>query len=448
MKRGLLLLLSFSSCLTSFAVREQTSIPVYKDVKLKNGLRVLLMEDHNAPVYAIAVVYDVGSRNEKPGHTGFAHLFEHMMFQGSANVGKGEHMQLIQENGGGMNGTTNEDRTNYFESLPANQLELGLFLESDRMRSLAVTQANLDNQRNAVQEERRLRMDNQPYGKSGEVLQDMMFDNFAYKHDTIGSMDDLNAASVADVQQFFKTYYAPNNATIALVGDFKSADALKKVEQYFGNVPAQPVPPLVDVTEPRQKAERRKIISDDFAKLPMLGIAYKTTQEDTPDFLALDLFFDILCDGRSSRLYQRLVKDDKTAVQVQGGMKHSRGTTVGEVQVVSPAGIDTAMVERAVYEEAAKLARTGPEDWEMEKVRNEVKAGQVQHSSTDMGRARAIAQDAVFFNDPMRMFTGVPRYDAVTKDDIRRVAQKYLTPENRSVLLTLPKTLPAPQETR
>jgi predicted Zn-dependent peptidase len=447
MKNPLLISAFFAGLLCS-TVAAQTVVPLHKDVKLKSGLRVLLVEDHSAPVYAIAVVYNVGSRNEKPGHTGFAHLFEHMMFQGSANVGKGEHMQLIQENGGGMNGTTSEDRTNYFESLPANHLELGLFLESDRMRSLAVTQANLDNQRNAVQEERRLHVDNQPYGKTGEVLQDMMFDNFAYKHDTIGSMDDLNAASVADVQQFFKTYYAPNNATIALVGDFKTADALKKVEQYFGDIPAQPAPPLVDVREPRQKAERRKTITDDFAKLPMLTIAYKTTQEDTPDFLALDLFFDILCDGQSSRLYQRLVKDDRTAVQVQGGMNPSRGTTIGEVRVVSPAGTDTATVERAVYEEAAKLARTGPEDWEMEKVRNEVKAGQVRHTSTDMGRARAIAQDAVFFNDPMRMFTEVQRYDAVTKDDIRRVAQKYLTPENRSVLLTLPATSPASQEAR
>jgi len=275
-----------------------------------------------------------------------------------------------------------------------------------------------------------------------------MFDNFAYKHDTIGSMDDLNAASVADVQQFFKAYYAPNNATIALVGDFKTADALKKVEQYFGTIPAQPAPPSVDVTEPSQKAERRKTIPDDFAKLPMLMIAYKTTQENTSDFLALDLFFDILCDGQSSRLYQRLVKDDKTAVQVQGGMSPSRGTTVGEVRVVSPVGMDTAKAEGAVYEEIAKLAAIGPEDWEMEKVRNEVKAGQVRHSSTDLGRALTIAQDTVFFNDPMRMFTEVQRYDAVTKDDIRRVAQKYVTPENRSVLLTLPKTSPAPQETR
>src|SRR5882724_9504716 len=168
-KRKVLLSVAFAECLLSASLIAQATVPTYKDVKLKNGLRILLMEDHSTPVYAIALVYDVGSRVEKPGHTGFAHLFEHMMFQGSANVGKGEHLQLIQENGGGMNGTTNEDRTNFFEMLPANQLELGLFLEADRLRSLAITQANLDNQRATVQEERRLRVDNQPYGKSSEA---------------------------------------------------------------------------------------------------------------------------------------------------------------------------------------------------------------------------------------------------------------------------------------
>src|SRR5437773_5003658 len=202
-----------------------------KETRLANGLRVITVEDHNAPVIAVNVTYNVGSRNEKPGRTGFAHLFEHMMFQGSENVGKSEHFILIQNNGGTMNGTTNEDRTNYFEAMPANQLELALFLEADRMRSLAVTQENLDNQRNAVQEERRIGLDNAAYGKSGEIQQELMYDNFGYKHDTVGSMDDLNAASVADVLAFFKMYYAPNNATLTVVGDFKTPDALALVKR-------------------------------------------------------------------------------------------------------------------------------------------------------------------------------------------------------------------------
>ena len=224
------------------AVAGQSKVPRldFTDQRLENGLRVLIAPDHSAPVFSIAVTYKVGSRNERPGRTGFAHLFEHMMFQGSENVGKGEHFILVLNNGGGMNGTTNEDRTNYFEELPKNQLDLGLFLEADRMRSLAVNQANLDNQRNAVQEERRLGIDNQPYGKSELEIDNLSYDNFAYKHSTIGSMADLDAASVDDLKDFFRIYYAPNNAVLTLVGDLDPQETLEKVKKYFAAIPSQP----------------------------------------------------------------------------------------------------------------------------------------------------------------------------------------------------------------
>src|SRR6058998_4240326 len=209
----------------------------FTEHKLKNGLRIILSEDHSAPTYSISVVYNAGSRDERPGRTGFAHLFEHMMFQGSENVGKGEHFVLIENNGGGMNGSTNSDRTEYHETLPANQIDLGLFLESDRMRSLVINQANLDNQRETVKEERRQRYDNQPYGLTFDTLDETAYDTFGYKHSTIGSMEDLDAASVKDVAEFFKMYYAPNNAVLTLVGDFKSSEVLNKAEKYFGNIP-------------------------------------------------------------------------------------------------------------------------------------------------------------------------------------------------------------------
>src|ERR1700732_1518441 len=189
------------------------------ETKLANGLRVVLVPDHSAPVYAICVTYDVGSRNERPGRTGFAHLFEHMMFQGSENVGKQEHDILVFNNGGSANGSTNEDRTNYYEALPKNQLDLGLFLESDRMRALNINQANFDNQRKTVQEERRQRVDNQPYGRTSLEIDNLSYDNFAYKHSTIGSIDDLNRATVEQVTEFFETYYAPNNAVLTIAGD-------------------------------------------------------------------------------------------------------------------------------------------------------------------------------------------------------------------------------------
>ncbi len=225
------MLLALTALAQTAATAPKVAPLKFQDVHLDNGLRVILAPDHAAPVFGICVTYNVGSRDERPGRTGFAHLFEHMMFEGSENVGKGEHFMLVENNGGGMNGTTTEDRTNYFEVLPKNQLDLALFLEADRMGHLAVNQPNLDNQRNAVQEERRLGIDNQPYGKSELEISNLAYDSFAYKHSVIGSMSDLNAASLADVQDFFRIYYAPNNAVLTLVGDFDEAVALEKVKK-------------------------------------------------------------------------------------------------------------------------------------------------------------------------------------------------------------------------
>ncbi|HEV3141136.1 MAG TPA: pitrilysin family protein, partial [Vicinamibacterales bacterium] len=217
MKRLILAFAGAAALATSVGAVTAPSV-VFTDAKLSNGLRLIVAEDHTAPVFSIAIVYNVGSRNERAGRTGFAHLFEHMMFKGSENVGPGEHFYTIFSNGGTMNGTTNKERTLYFETMPANQLEAGMFLEADRMRSLAIVKDNLDNQRNAVQEERRQGMDNQPYGRTNEATDDLPFDNPAYKHSVIGSMDDLNAASTEDVAKFFQTYYAPNNAIMAVTG--------------------------------------------------------------------------------------------------------------------------------------------------------------------------------------------------------------------------------------
>src|ERR1700704_1316139 len=233
-----------------------TSRVAFTDTKLKNGLRVIVSEDHVAPVFSVAVSYNVGSRDERAGRTGFAHLFEHMMFKGSANVGTGEHFYTIFSNGGAMNGTTNKERTIYYETMPSNQLDAALFLEADRMRSLAVIKDNLDNQRNAVQEERRLSYDNQPYGRADEAIDDLAFDNLAYKHSVIGSMADLNAASIEDVAAFFKTYYAPNNAIVAIAGDGNTKDCLAKVRKYFEGIAQQPTKAPVDMTEPAPSGEK------------------------------------------------------------------------------------------------------------------------------------------------------------------------------------------------
>jgi zinc protease len=414
-------------------------IPI-EQLTLKNGLRVILSEDHAAPTVSLCLTFDVGSRNELPGHTGFAHLFEHMMFQGSQNVGKGEHLILVRVNGGDVNGSTSDDSTNYYERVPANQLDMALFLESDRMRALRINQANLDNQRSTVQEERRLRMDNQAYGKTGEILQDLAYDNFAYKHSTMGSMADLNAASVADVAQFFKTYYAPDNAVLTLVGDFQTPEAIAKIKKYFEDIPAQPTPPAVDMSEPPQTEERRMVVEDSFARLPRLDIVYKTIPANTPDWYALDMLGDILFGGPSSRMYQILVKEKAVALQVAGGVDMRRGPALFQVFALLKPGQDEKEVEKLIYDEFDRVKADGVTAAEMNKVRIQDRLSQAESLTSTLGRARTLGTFAVDFHDPNLINTELANYAKVTSADIQRVASQYLGAMQRTVVLTNPKT--------
>jgi predicted Zn-dependent peptidase len=435
-----LLTFALLASVSIFAVPKASSVHVaFKETKLKNGLRVITVEDHSAPVIALSITYNVGSRNERQGRTGFAHLFEHMMFKGSENVGTGEHFFLVFNNGGNMNGTTNEDRTNYFEALPANQLDLALFLEADRMKSLAITKENLDNQRNAVQEERRSGVDNQPYGKSGEVQQELLYDNFAYKHTTIGSMEDLNAASVEDVAAFFKMYYAPNNAVLVLVGDFNTADALKKIRQNFESIPKQPNPPPVDMTEPQQTAERRATLDDVLARAPQVDIAFKAVPGNMPDFYALQVLSASLQSGQSSRLYQTLVKDKQLVTSVFGFADEKRGTGAFYISATLKPGGKTADVEAAIYDEIARIQKEGIADWELEKAKNNTRRNFINGLQSSVSRANTIGHDTVFYNDPNLINTRLGKVAAVTKADVQRVAIKYLTATNRTVVITMPK---------
>ncbi len=411
----------------------------FEEFKLENGLRVILAEDHSAPTYSIAVTYDVGSRNERPGRTGFAHLFEHMMFQGSEKVGKGEHFILIFNNGGGMNGTTSTDRTNYFETLPANQLDLGLFLEADRMRSLAINQANLDNQRNAVQEERRLSVDNRAYGKTSEAIFETAYDNFAYKHSIFGSMADLDAATVEDVAEFFRIYYAPNNAVLSLVGDFKRKEALAKIEKYFGAIPSQPSPPEPDVSEPEQKGERRKTLEDGFARLARVDIVHKIPPANTPDWYALDVLGEVLASGQSSRLYQKLVKEEQVAVAAAGGVIMLRGPSILWLLALARPGKEMAEIEKLIYEEIERLKNDPIEDWELEKVRMQLRRQRAQQLQSTSFRAQTLGEYAVYFDDPGLINTIGEKYLQVSKEDVQRVARTYLKQSNRTVITTVPK---------
>jgi predicted Zn-dependent peptidase len=417
----------------------QTKKITYSDTKLKNGLRVIISEDHAAPVVALAVTYNVGSRDERKGRTGFAHLFEHMMFKGSENVGAGEHPYLIFSNGGTMNGTTNKDRTLYYEVLPANQLDLGLFLEADRMRSLEITEANLENQTQAVQEERRLRVDNQPYGKVFEVLDDLAYENFAYEHSIIGSMADLTAATVDDVSSFFKTYYAPNNAVLSIVGDVNTKETLAKVEKYFGAIPSQPAAPQVDMKEPDQKEERRHTIEDPLARLPRIDMAYKIPPSNSPDDDALTVLSTILSTGRSSRFTETIVRQKQLATNVFAGADETRGPGLFNVVGTAAPGKPLADLEAAIDEEIEKI-KTGPiADWEMEKARNGARSGFINSLGSSFQRAVLLGQYALFYDNPDLINTRAQNIAKVTAADVQRVAQKYLVKTGRTVVLSVPK---------
>ena len=411
----------------------------FKETTLKNGLRVITVEDRSAPVIAVSVTYNVGSRDERQGRTGFAHLFEHMMFKGSQNVGSGEHFMLVFNNGGNMNGTTNEDRTNYFEVLPANQLDLALFLEADRMKSLDITKDNLDNQRNAVQEERRLGVDNQAYGKSQEKHQEMMYDNFAYKHSVIGSMDDLNAASVEDVAAFFKSYYAPNNAVLVVVGDFSTPEALAKIRANFESIPRQPDPPKVDMTEPAQKAERRATLEDQLARAARIDMAYKAVEGNSADFYALQVLSAALQSGQSSRLYQRLVKEKEMVTNVGGFMDEKRGVGGLYTNAMLRPNAKPEDVEAVIYAEIDRLKKEPIADWELQKAKNTTRRNFINGLQSSLNRAVTMGQYTVYYNEPSLINSRLEKVAAVTKEDVQRVANKYLIDTNRTIVVTTPK---------
>lgn len=411
-----------------------------EDYSLKNGLRVVLNPDNSIPVVSIAVYYNVGSRNEREGRTGFAHLFEHMMFQGSENVKKAEHFQFIMKAGGTMNGTTSSERTNYFETLPANQLPLGLWLESDRMRTLAVTQENLDNQLEAVKEEKRLRYDNQPYGQIFDMLIEMMYKNFANSHSTIGSMDDLDAATVEDCQNFFKTYYAPNNAVLVLSGAFETEVAKGLIEKYFSTIPSQPAPPEIDVSEPTEVAQTYQKYEDKLAPLPAFLMGWKIPPRRTTEFYALYLAGKLLYDGESSRLYQKLVKGEESLTQLFGFTDERRGPSGIMIGAIPKPDKDLDQIRQTIINEIKDIAENGATDEEMEKLQNQLINDEVRSRQSSSSRSKGIAEFALYDGDPTLINSEIKELLEITSDQIRDAVNKYLNTDNRSLLDVVPAT--------
>jgi predicted Zn-dependent peptidase len=419
---------------------ENFQIPALKieHYHLENGLRVVLNPDPSIPVVSMAVYYDVGSRNERPGRTGFAHLFEHMMFQGSENVKKAEHFQYVMKAGGTMNGTTSSERTNYYETLPANQLPLGLWLESDRMRSLAVTEENLENQRNAVKEEKRLRYDNQPYGQVFDTLTEMIFKNFANAHSTIGSMEDLDDATVEEVKEFFRVYYAPNNAVLVISGAFEPEEAKRQVEKFFAGIEAQPKPAPIDVEEPAEIAENYRDYEDKLAPLPAFLIGWKIPPRRTPEFDAIYLAGKLLYDGESSRLYQKLVKGEESIVQLFGFTDERRGPSSVIIGAIPKPEQDLSRIRETIMNEINDLAANGASAEEMQKLQNQLINDTVRSRQSSMARTQAIAEYALYDGDPMLINSELEDLLKITSDDIKAAVNKYLKTENRALLNVIP----------
>lgn len=408
-------------------------------VKLENGLDVVLMKDQSTPLVAVTIWYKVGSKNEQPGKSGFAHLFEHMMFQGSENVKKAEHMKLISDVGGWMNGTTSKDRTNYFEVLPANQLRLALWLEADRMRSLAVSKDNFENQRSTVKEERRLRVDNAPYAPVFyELLDELAYQNWAYKHSVIGSMDDLDKAVLDDVIEFHDRFYKPNNAVLAIVGDFNARETLKLVREYFEDIPAGPDPPPVDLNEPEQSAEKRMVWNDKFAPMPAYACAYHIPSYGDKDYYTLELIEKLLLDGESSRLYRLLIEERQAVLHLFGGVDSKIGPNVFMLFAQITPGHSINEIESIIEDELKKLKDKRVSDRELQKVKNKFKAEYVTRLERAYHKADLLCKYTAIFDDPNLFHDELDRFLEVTQEDIQEAANRYFRKENRSVIEVIP----------
>lgn len=361
------------------------------------------------------------------------------MFEGSENVGKGEHFRLVAEAGGSMNGTTSEDRTNYFETLPAECLDLGLFLESDRMRALVLTQEKLDNQREAVKEEKRLRVDNQPYASSFEAADDLAYDAFPYKHSVIGSMDDLGAASLDDARSFYRRYYAPGNALLAVVGDVDPRDAFRRVKNAFEETPARETPPRFAFEEPAPTGERRLEVRDKHAAMPALHVNFKVKERRHPDSFALSVVERILGAGESGRLWRRLVKDESLALSLSMSLDERRGPSLFRVFALARPGVTLERLEAEILLDLERFASDGPTPREMERTRRMFLASAVRATQTTHAIAFLLSEYGLYDGDPGLFPRDVEAVLALDAAAVREAAARLLVAARRSVVTVVPQ---------
>jgi predicted Zn-dependent peptidase len=418
--------------------------------KLPNGLKVVISEDHVAPVVTVGVYYNVGFRVEPKGRTGFAHLPEHMMFQGSANVKKFEHAKYVESNGGNTNGHTDFDYTNYFETLPSNRVETGLWLEADRMRSLDISEANLKNQQNVVSEEIRVNVLNQPYQLFEWIdLWQNAFTNWNNSHNGYGDLAEVNAATIEDVRNFFKIYYAPNNAVLTIVGDVEANEVKKMVEKHFGNIPAQPEPKHPDLTEPPQTKEKRVSEKDKLANLPALAIGYHIPAQNSPDFPAMALLVQILQGDDSSRWYQRLVKEKALTLDLSGGLNYFgnefdySGPMIMTTRTTYKPGHTADEVLHEMDSVLAEVSTKGITEKELSDAKVRFKSNFYNQIESTFGKTHLLCVLALFRDDPNQINSLLTPFEKVTAEQVRDAAKKYLVAGNRTVIDRTPETKPA-----
>jgi len=410
----------------------------YKETVLPNGLRVITHEDHSTPVIDFQIWYHVGSKDEKAGRTGFAHLFEHLMFQGSAHVKPDEHDKIITSAGGTSNAYTNDDVTVYYQTFPANYLEKVIWLEADRMASLNVSEEIFKREREVVKEERLTRVENPPYGDLVEQLYAAAFEEHPYRHTTIGSMADLNAATIQDVRDFFKTYYVPDNATIVISGDFAPETALDMVKNHFGGIPkSQQAISRNNVQEPRQQKEKRNSRSKP-VPLPAYVAGYHIPQDGHPDAYPLTIASMILSQGHSSRIYRSIVYDKQLAVEAQASANFTEDPNLFFSVLIMNRGASIEEGEKAINEELMKLTTEPVTDKELEKAKNSIRSDYTFGRQSVHQKGQALGHGATIHNSVASANREYDLFMKVTKEDIMRVAKAYFRPENRTVVIVNP----------
>ncbi|HKK26785.1 MAG TPA: pitrilysin family protein [Gemmatimonadota bacterium] len=417
------------------------SIP-YQAYRLDNGLQVMLSEDHSTPITAVDVWYHVGARNETRGRYGFAHLFEHMMFQGSAHVGKTEHLTRIEAVGGSVNGSTTEDRTNYYEVVPSDRVNLALWMEADRMRSLAVNQTNLENQQKTVSEELRQRIDNQPYATALLLSRYTSayhgMDCPGYAHPPSGSIQDVEAATLGDVKAFHATYYQPNNATLTVVGDFDPEQVRGFIQDYFGGIPRASSPPAVACDVSYSPGFRMDTVEDSKANVPAVMWSYRVPPDSSADHYPLALLAVLFGQGQSSRLYRALVSDAGAALQASAGLDSRVGPGLLFGFALANQGVSPDSLLGLVQDQVARLKTDPPTEAELRKARNTFESNYVEGRQRVLSKAEALQHYALFRPDLSEVNQDLSRYEAVTVDDLKRVIDRYLTRDNLTVVFDVP----------